>query len=812
MMLEIRSAYKYFNKGKKSQVRAIDGTSIMLSDNGLVALLGPSGCGKTTLLNSIGGLDKLNKGSIYIDGKKISSRFSYKVDKIRNINIGYIFQDYKLIDKMSVYDNVAIVLKMIGIKDKKEIKTRVEYVLDKVGMLRYKRRPCGMLSGGERQRVGIARAIVKDPPIILADEPTGNLDSKNSLEIMKILQAISKDRLVVLVTHEEELARFYASRIIEIKDGKVIKDYSNSHNDELDYQLDNTFYLKDFERQDRVKDGNYDINIYSSEKDKLKLDIVVTNGNIYIRSKTIDKVEVIDEDSSIELINDHYKKIDKKDINKYNFDFKKVINNNIKKRYSSILNPISLLITGFKKVFDYSFLKKILLGGFFLSGMFLMYAVSSIGATLKIDDSDFVTINKEYLTVSSNSVKVDDYLNYEKYDDVEYILPGDSIVRFSVPFNDYYQTSKYSGSLKGSLSDINMIEEEDLILGSMPSNDYEIVVDKMGLENMFDTSETFQMAGISKIEDMLGRVVNINNMNDFKIVGVVDKDSPSIYVNKNMFINIIANSSNSDYDYYDDVDNSSSNVVDYNLYLDKIELKKGKLPSNDYEVIVSIDNQDTMPINKEIDTKINGKKLKVVGYYYSKYGYNGLLVNNNTIKYNLINNCSNITIYSSDKNGTLDSFRELKLNIKDSYSYARENYLKDTSEYRNVCLIMSLVILMISLIEIFLMMRSSFLSRVKEIGIYRAIGVKKIDIYKMFFGEIVAITTLAGVPGVIFMAYIISILCSINYMGSLMAIDLGMIIITIIFMYLFNLIVGLLPVFNTVRKKPAQILSRYDLD
>lgn len=223
-MLEIKGAKKYFNRHKKNQVCAIDDTTLTLDNNGLVALLGPSGCGKTTLLNSIGGLDKLSKGSIFIDGKKISSRFSYKVDKIRNLNVGYIFQDYKLVEDLSVYDNVSIVLKMIGIKDKNEIKKRVEYVLDKVGMLRYKKRPASMLSGGERQRVGIARAIVKDPDIILADEPTGNLDSKSALEVIKLLSEISKEKLVIIVTHNYEQVENYATRKIKMHDGRVLED------------------------------------------------------------------------------------------------------------------------------------------------------------------------------------------------------------------------------------------------------------------------------------------------------------------------------------------------------------------------------------------------------------------------------------------------------------------------------------------------------------------------------------------------------------------------------------------------------------
>ena len=157
-MIKLEHVNKVFNKHKKNKINVINNTSIEFASAGLVAILGPSGCGKTTLLNVIGGLDKVNSGKIYVDGKKITKIRTSKLDKIRNLNIGYIFQDYKLIENLSVFDNVAIVLKMLGIKDKKEIEKRVLYTLDKVNMLRYKKRPVTMLSGGERQRVGIARA------------------------------------------------------------------------------------------------------------------------------------------------------------------------------------------------------------------------------------------------------------------------------------------------------------------------------------------------------------------------------------------------------------------------------------------------------------------------------------------------------------------------------------------------------------------------------------------------------------------------------------------------------------------------------
>lgn len=180
-MIKLENVNKYFNYHKKNEIHVIDNTSLEFGEKSLVALLGESGSGKTTLLNTIGGLDNVTSGNIYINGEKITRFSTGKIDEIRNLNIGYIFQNYYLVEDMTVYDNVSLVLKMLGIKDKEEIKKRVDYCLDKVGMYRYRNRLASMLSGGERQRVGIARAIVKNPNIIIADEPTDALfKSKNN--------------------------------------------------------------------------------------------------------------------------------------------------------------------------------------------------------------------------------------------------------------------------------------------------------------------------------------------------------------------------------------------------------------------------------------------------------------------------------------------------------------------------------------------------------------------------------------------------------------------------------------------------------
>ncbi len=806
-MIRVEKVNKYFNRFRKNRNHVINNTTLTLGDTGLVALLGPSGSGKTTLLNAIGGLDKVDSGKIYINNKKITSKFIGYVDKLRNLNIGYIFQDYKLVDNMSVYDNVALSLKTIGIKDKKEIDKRVTYVLEKMQIYRFRKRPASMLSGGERQRVGIARAIVKNPNIIIADEPTGNLDSKNSLEIMNIIKKISEDRLVILVTHEVNLAMFYADRIIEIEDGKVIKDYENTEENNLDYAIDNNIYLRDIANSKRIEIDNSKIDLYFDNYKPCNLQIVVKGNNIFIRSVDNQKIEVVDDNSSIQFIDDNYKSIAKSDIENYSFDFNSILTNNKKLKYSSIFNPLTFISNGFSKVFSYSLVKKILLFGFFLSGLFIIFSTSRIAANLKIEDKDFVNINQNYLEIIKPKIDINDYYNYEKSDKINYIIPGNSEVAFNLKVDDYYQTANTSATLSGSLAGLEMIDDSDIILGRLPSNDYEVVVDYMTIDNMNKNINLPKMMGLNTKEDFLNRIISISQVGDFKIVGMVDLESPSIYAKKDKFINMLYFSKNSDYG------NSGYNYIDYNLYADKITIKEGRLPYNDYEVLVNINMKEEAPLNKEYSLKINDKKLTVVGYYDSDDRITDYFVNPNMIKLLLVQSSENIMVYPKNREETIEYFKEYyDANIVDSYENSKNQYLEKREVVTKLTITSSIVVLIISLIEMFLMLRSSFLSRIKEVGIYRAIGLKKKDIYIMFSGEILAITTIASIPGVLLGAYIFYNLSKMQLLANELFVNVPLVIITILIIYIFNLLFGLYPVFLTIRKRPAQILSRTDIE
>lgn len=221
-MLQCKNIVKEYYSGDEI-VHAVNGLSVTFRDNEFVSILGPSGCGKTTFLNIIGGLDQYTSGDLIINGKSTKEYTDKDWDTYRNHRIGFIFQSYNLIMHQSVLKNVEMSLTLSGVP-KEERKKRAIAALEKVGLKDQINKKPTQMSGGQMQRVAIARALVNDPEIVLADEPTGALDSETSVQIMELLKEIARDRLVIMVTHNPELAERYSTRIVRLKDGKMISD------------------------------------------------------------------------------------------------------------------------------------------------------------------------------------------------------------------------------------------------------------------------------------------------------------------------------------------------------------------------------------------------------------------------------------------------------------------------------------------------------------------------------------------------------------------------------------------------------------
>lgn len=233
-MLSLRNIHKEYKTGAQS-VEALKGVSINFRKSEFVSILGQSGCGKTTMLNIIGGLDRFTSGDLIINGKSTKKFSDKEWDTYRNHSIGFVFQSYNLIPHQSVLKNVELALTLSGVKRAERRKRAID-ALTKVGLGDQIHKRPNQMSGGQMQRVAIARAIVNDPDILLADEPTGALDTQTSIQVMEILKEISKDRLIIMVTHNPELAQQYSSRIIKLLDGNVVDD-SNPFNDEEKAEL-----------------------------------------------------------------------------------------------------------------------------------------------------------------------------------------------------------------------------------------------------------------------------------------------------------------------------------------------------------------------------------------------------------------------------------------------------------------------------------------------------------------------------------------------------------------------------------------------
>lgn len=237
-MIEIKNLTKIYKSKHKMDCKALDNISFSLPDKGFVFIVGKSGSGKSTLLNMISGLDSFTSGDIIADGNSFNEMSKTDFDKYLSSYVGFVFQDYRLIDDFTIKQNIEIALDISGEKN------NISYYLDKIGLQGHENRYPTELSGGQKQRVAIVRAIIKNPQIILADEPTGNLDSVTTIQVLNLLKEISKEKLVIVVSHDMNDAFTYADRIIELADGKIVKDRSKKEGYRNMFEIvDNIAYL-----------------------------------------------------------------------------------------------------------------------------------------------------------------------------------------------------------------------------------------------------------------------------------------------------------------------------------------------------------------------------------------------------------------------------------------------------------------------------------------------------------------------------------------------------------------------------------------
>lgn len=835
-MIKVKNLNKYFYRHKSNEIHVLNDISLEFPETGLVTIFGESGCGKTTFMNVLGGLDNFSSGNIQIDDLSIKKYSSKKIDRIRNEKIGYIFQNYLLLQQRTVYDNLILLLNMydISLEEKNE---RIDYVLEAVGMLKYKKKNVSELSGGQQQRVAIARALIKSPSLILADEPTGNLDEKNTIQIMNIIKKISKNTLVILVSHEKSIATSYSDYIIEITDGKITNNNVVESNTLYQYEDDQNIYLKEFNYQNLSND-NINIDFYSNEDKKINVQIVYKNGKFYIKSDN-DTI-YLDNSSEIKLINDHKKVLDATtETIENNFELKPL--EFVKTPRLSFKEQIQLTFSNLQKLKKRT---RILSFPLFILIVLALLSLQSVASARFIDkqellkmDSHVYTINlecghKEMMTpVHQFGFKYfyNDFL--EENPNIEPLLITPMKFYYSLPNFNQITEKKYEIS-NFTVLPFEFIDEKTLLYGRMPEKINEIVVEKWVLESAINESA---VSNFLDITSFINRPVGFKNQDaSYKIVGVVDSKQNTVYMNKWAIINIFPSTMKAEYikiigkSEFEKLNNvklpelamnTAIQNIDYNYKYGSKNLILNDDFSLQYSIIDYIDfnsapyhfilNDNTYSnILKSIAScsfeflnvycKNDNEKKQVDEYIESvkEFYSSGQLIANKENGFEYYTNFDKVHI---------------NLNSYSDYDNALEPYLLESNKNVASRLLITLTILVISVIIVFFSMKSYSIKNIYDIGVYRAIGIKKSSIAFVYALEILIISLKTTLVGGIFTFLIVNIINGIPIFDLQIGMSFELFICTTLGLILLNVFVGVLPVIGYLRLTPSQILTKYDI-
>ncbi len=805
-MIKLSNLQKYFFHKKENEIHVLNDINLTLPDKGLVVLLGPSGSGKTTLLNVLGGLDKVKSGTIDFGKESINKYDSKTWDRIRNKQVGYVFQNYNLLTNLTVYDNIALTLNMINIYDKEEIDKRIDYILDAMGMINYRKRRASQLSGGQQQRVAIARALAKNPQVIIADEPTGNLDSKNTQDIMNIIKKISQNKLVVLVTHEEDIANFYGDRIIRLRDGKIVSDNQNGSTGTLDVQHDTDIYLGDLREVSDHQDSTSRFKVFSDEdiEDDVEVRLIVKNKTIYVdvKSKEYRKMQLLENDSEINIYNGKYEKLQRSDFNETDFNLQSIITEKEDSTRHSVISVKDSLKLAVNRLRGASRLGRLFYLAFAGVSILIAISIGMLGGILNMDPAKFLHGSEDAIIFDRATMDYDDIVTLSEHNSVNYFQIVTD-VEFEVKLPPLFQAYNQTTTLNRGFVDDDYLDESKIVLGRGIESFNEIVLDNQVADQMINDSR-YSYLGITEYADLfkLDLYYELPGIDgaytvDIKIVGIVEDDSSVIYAKEELALM------------------QQFNVGIYELFQDDITLENGSLIDDDDEMLIYdldwiesplalnshiVFNQTfraTGSYTSDVDVPLYLLRLEDVkeAYFYQRYAQEN----------------SDLSFHAKDKEALISYLDSEGIESYDSFAEQLKEYQSNRLANSLGAIIFASVVLAASAISCFFILRSSLLSRIYEVSVYRALGVTKGDIRKMFITEIALITTLTSMVGYIITTYImyrVQLITETYWDGihiSLLSIVAGIVII-----YFVNIVSGLLPVTNLLRKTPAEILSKYD--
>ncbi len=817
-MIRVEHLNKTYDRGRNAN-RVLQDVSFELPETGFVCILGPSGCGKTSLLNAIGGLDRFDSGILATERVEVRRYGAQKFEDERNASFGYIFQNYYLLPEHTVAYNIYLGLHSLKLSHREKLQ-RIRQALDAVDMGRYIRRKVGELSGGQQQRIAIARALARKPRVIFADEPTGNLDEANTMNICSLLRQISKTSLVVMVTHEERIANFFADRIIRLDGGRISADMELGQRSGMDLGSDKELYAGEFQ-ETKLEENSLELRLlYQEGAAPVALTVVALKDRIVIKLKDERSVHC-GTPQDFPLLQEGKRpvmtleELDQQEPSPLSFQ------TDSEERSAAghgigpgmMLREARLMAKGSHNTKSVS-LRLFLI----LLTVLVIWTAADFLALQKMDPRDFLVSDSHMLRVEISRgiipegyhVTADAY--YQKFTehldssglDFDFIPVPVTGVSYSASFLP--QMEAVTAHIeKFSYVPLDRLDPSMITAGRMPETVGEIVVDRWLLENLIDGDGIVQNV-IDDVNYFLDQSLYFDRADrSMTIVGISDSNQPSIYMS------------------YTDL----SWICNRSRYICLSDLRR-KYPGQ-YDDLELADNECVV-------------NLSVVGSYYEDSIGNsyavpnftwtirdivelsdrfGVIVNDNTFRQYMRSLCrDNYTLYCTDKAAMLDFLEKpmpeewagaLAIDVTDLYAQEYEPYLEATTMKLDVRSVVTATVILISMVMLYLLCRARAQERIGMMGVYRLLGIPKRKLAGIFSLEALICSAQTALPIVVLLWLGITVMNALKLnIGLDLLLPLPAALGAYACLLAYHLLVTLLPLIRLLHLPPAQLAAKFD--
>ncbi|MBO7185162.1 MAG: ABC transporter ATP-binding protein/permease [Oscillospiraceae bacterium] len=826
-MIEIIKLNKTYDRGRKGDHRVLKDVSFTLPDKGFVCILGPSGCGKTSLLNAIGGLDTFDNGTLATQSVQVHRYGTRAYNAERNRNFGYIFQNYYLLDNHSVAYNVYLGLHSLDLTHREKLR-RVRQALQAVDMERFIRRKVSDLSGGQQQRIAIARALARRPRVIFADEPTGNLDDANTRNICALLRKASKDSLVVMVTHEEHIARFFADRIITLDQGVISEDTTQWDRSSLQLESDKTIYTGDFQQQ-ILQENTVQLRLLqSADAAPIHLTVIATRDRVVLKLDDPRAITLSQGNEPPQLVEGNRPVMTLEEMDRQGSDSFPLFSEPPAPQTKSgkgltlpmMLGESKLLMAG--KGLKRAGMRLFLI----LLAAVMLFTVADYITVSHINPQDFITSDSHILMLHLETGK--DLPStpppgggtWERYYQLQYqqYLEDSGLDFYFVPqyttppqysMTLFYQQDMVTMKLPAfSYVPLDYLNPDTLIYGRMPENSEEVVVDIILLRAMLE-EEGVVKNGVNDLSFFLGEQLNFGGKGlNPTIVGISDSGERALYLTEAAMYTL---------------GNQGNNVITWSEFqsrypgmFDDVTLEEGQRIVNTASAGVIWQSRIGTLYGRDPH---KFRVLDVVDLPQMSAQY---IVADGTVRALIKSTLTNkISLYCPDKEAMLAYVAEqasqgeqegnLIVLYSDPYAEKYAVYAEAAHLRADGRTIVTATILLLCMVMLYLLCRAQVQGRLGLIAVYRLLGIPKRKLHGIFLMEAVlsALGTIVPTAAVSWLS--VYVLARIPEIALDLLLPWQATVIVSIVLLGYYVLGSLLPLAQLLRLPPAQLAAKYDM-